>query len=470
VQVGSQQSAPVEGWTRLPDPPLAPRTGATAVWTGTEVVVFGGWEFLCPPGAECSVAPGFEAFRDGAAYDPATETWRPTATAPVGITNTEAVALSGDVYLLSTCSIAPCIGDPTLLRYRPGEDQWDLLPAPSADVGAFRLQPFGSRLLAVSGSDERGERADFLFDPETSTWSELTDDPFPPLYDRHVVADGDDLLLFGKEVESGGGGVVGARLDLASGVWQVLPTAPGSGFQAWGVDGVVVLNPHFGRSAGGGEFDPATSQWSALPAPPDAGSWQGDMAGVLGAETAIYEYSSGWVLDVPAPTWRFVPPVDSRTTFPDTAVTAVGRSLFVFGGEDWSTSRGRLLGDAWLWTPPTPSIEPAIWAHEPSDATEGMGALVEGTVRYDTANECFLLDGIDGVTYPVVWPAGTEAADDGGVHLPDGSVAALGSVVSGGGGYLQAATLDFAIPAACIPPTGEVAVFNPNEIVEVRSD
>ena len=29
------------GWTQLPEPPLSPRTGASAAWTGTEVVVFG---------------------------------------------------------------------------------------------------------------------------------------------------------------------------------------------------------------------------------------------------------------------------------------------------------------------------------------------------------------------------------------------------------------------------------------------
>src|SRR5688572_32281859 len=46
VETATETASP-GGWEQLPDPPLSPRDGATAVWTGQEVVVVGGWEYLC---------------------------------------------------------------------------------------------------------------------------------------------------------------------------------------------------------------------------------------------------------------------------------------------------------------------------------------------------------------------------------------------------------------------------------------
>jgi hypothetical protein len=344
------------GWTQLPDPPLLPRTGASAAWTGTEVVVFGGWDFLCPPGADCAPDPSTQTFVDGAAYDPGSGSWRSIAAAPTPVTNAEAVNVGGDVYVLAPCGPgANCVTENLLLRYRPVTDRWDTYRGPPGPGGGVVLVAAGERVLAVRLSDESSDLAgpDAAFDPTTGSWTELPDDPLPPLYDRQIVRVGDDLLLFGKQLGTGQspGPLLGARLDPVSGSWEELPPAPGSGFQTWAVDGRVLLNPHFGAAMLGGVFDPTTDTWSSLPAFPSAESWRGDMAGALGTDSAVFEYSSGWVLDVPAGRWLEIPAVDGRSTFPDTSTIAVGRDLFVYGGEDWSGDDGRLLGDAWLFTP-----------------------------------------------------------------------------------------------------------------------
>ncbi len=46
------------GWNQLPDSPLSPRTDSVVAWTGSEVIVAGGWEFLCPrtPTASCLIS------------------------------------------------------------------------------------------------------------------------------------------------------------------------------------------------------------------------------------------------------------------------------------------------------------------------------------------------------------------------------------------------------------------------------
>jgi hypothetical protein len=91
-----------------------------------------------------------------------------------------------------------------------------------------------------------------------------------------------------------------------------------------------------------------------------------------------------------------------------------------------------------------------------------MAAEVRGSVTYDATQDCFLLE-LEGIQYPVVWPAGTVGTRNGpGVVLRDGSTLRVGDEVSGGGGYLRVAG-EYEIPFGCLPSTGEVAVFNANE-------
>jgi hypothetical protein len=106
---------------------------------------------------------------------------------------------------------------------------------------------------------------------------------------------------------------------------------------------------------------------------------------------------------------------------------------------------------------------PRVWAQEPAPTDAGgLAAIVRGSLTYDAMQDCFLLD-LEGIRYPVVWPAGTEGTSDGpGVVLRDGSTLRVGDHVSGAGGYLQVAD-EYEIPLGCLPSTGEVAVFNANE-------
>jgi hypothetical protein len=152
-------------------------------------VVVGGSRSLCPPNARCR-QPAERPLADGAAFAPATGSWRAIAPTPTSFANAEVAVVDGALYVGA--------GDDRLLRYRPDVDAWDRLPGIPGGASGYQLAPVGGDLVAYAGTDEQGERPDWRFTPGTARWEELPDDPLPPSYDRQVVADGARLLLFAK--------------------------------------------------------------------------------------------------------------------------------------------------------------------------------------------------------------------------------------------------------------------------------
>jgi N-acetylneuraminic acid mutarotase len=110
-----------------------PRTFPAAVWTGRELIVWGGRGF----GIDTDAALNYYFFNDGARYDPATDTWRATTLtdAPegrqghVGVwTGTEMIVWGGDVSSLRGAGLHTDSGG----RYDPVTDSW----RPTATLGA----------------------------------------------------------------------------------------------------------------------------------------------------------------------------------------------------------------------------------------------------------------------------------------------------------------------------------------------
>jgi hypothetical protein len=212
-------------WREIAAPPLSPREFPTGFWTGEEVILVGGSDAPpCPPWAECA-APTVPPLRDGAAYDPQTDSWRAIAEAPVGFSWAEAILLDSTAYLWIAGEPWREQAPSAFLAYRLDEDRWEELKMPVADPGWYSLAEAGGPLVAVRSSDEEAERPDLVFDPATSAWTELPDDPFTPGFDRVAVWDGRELLLFDHEIAALDEGVPplrGAAFDFESGTWREL--------------------------------------------------------------------------------------------------------------------------------------------------------------------------------------------------------------------------------------------------------
>jgi len=107
----------------------------------------------------------------------------------------------------------------------------------------------------------------------------------------------------------------------------------------------------------------------------------------------------------------------------------------------------------------------------------GMDAEVTGVLVFDEPTNCLLME-LEGVQYPLVWPAGTRWQEDPpAVLLESGEKAEPGMTVYGGGGYLSQQHVEglsgsavAEAAARCAGPTGEIAFFNIESEVEVVAD
>jgi hypothetical protein len=141
-------------------------------------------------------------------------------------------------------------------------------------------------------------------------------------------------------------------------------------------------------------------------------------------------------------------------------IAACGEDSGVPTTEPSATStEGQIDGPVFTSPPPPPGER------------EGMAARVMGTIDLDDRG-CLMLE-LEGIRYPIVWPAGTSwQGDPPAILLPDGQIVEPGMSVLGDGGYMESVTHmtgrevnDAA--TRCAGPTGEIAIFNLGEEVTI---
>lgn len=346
---GPAPAAPVVGdWTRLPDPPLSPRANSLLAWTGSEALVLGGeTDHLCPPTADCSRAA--TVARDGAAYHPATQTWRRIATAPVPLASWSRHAVSGDRLVV--------VEEDQTFVYDASEDAWRSLGGRLAGGGTTALSVLDDRVHAL------GARTVTVLDVTAGTWSELPESTNTPRLERQgVAATPEGIVVFGVDSTRPDDGVEPSLL-LAE-VWDGSSwTRLGAsevlgGWGGWHWTGQRLVSPYaecldggevnnYGRCIPtGGALDPGTGTWQTLdPAPSQSGrGWK--LSAAEGTRVATW----GYVYDDGGRSWtRIERPEDAPGD--GTAAAFADGTLIAFGGVTWADARAELSNRAWALTP-----------------------------------------------------------------------------------------------------------------------
>ncbi|MBI3287102.1 MAG: hypothetical protein HYZ68_03550 [Chloroflexi bacterium] len=194
--VGLAYDPPSDTWRPIPEAPIADRAGHTAIWTGEEMIIWGGGR-------------GEPIYSDGAAYDPVTDTWRllpPSPLAPRGEhsavwTGKEMIVWGGsaplDVRLFTHFSDGAA--------YDPATNSWRLIAeAPISARRGHTAVWMGNQMIVwggtrhISGSDSVKPLADgAAYDPATDQWVRLPESPLPPSLGYTAVWTGEQVLIWG---------------------------------------------------------------------------------------------------------------------------------------------------------------------------------------------------------------------------------------------------------------------------------
>jgi hypothetical protein len=191
---GAAYDVGTDRWRVLPRPPIAGRYDAVAVWTGTEMLVVGGRRDHAEPQGGIGFLP------NGAAYDPAHRSWRRLPAAPVcpmfGAWTGTQLVVGG-----SCADIAGA--RPVFAAYDPVHDTWSTFPV---FASATQLVAARGRLYAWSSATGRSA----VFEPGPRRWRALPAIRQGHLEDSIVVAYEDRLAVIGRESGTDGGPDLGA--------------------------------------------------------------------------------------------------------------------------------------------------------------------------------------------------------------------------------------------------------------------
>lgn len=239
------------GFTAVQLPEGAPVFNETLVWTGTELILWGG---------QADAASDSPAGEPGWAYNPDAATWRQLSPSPKQPVYGAASVWTGDRAIV-------CCGQNsrTTVAYDPGLDSWETLPdAPILGSFAEAVWADGTMILVT------GEGA-AVYDSTASVWVEMPAPPEPLGRLNEIVWTGTEVIVWPADVARRVS--KGLALDPSSGTWRVLPAPPewpavpdiawtGSELIVWG--GLPAASVGSERAVGS-RLDPTTGAWTALP-------------------------------------------------------------------------------------------------------------------------------------------------------------------------------------------------------------
>ena len=224
-----------DDWRTFPNAPIPGRYRHIAEWTGREMIVWGGYTITWRPGTP----------PDGAAYNPRTDRWRTIAAAPLRFGLTRTSVMTDTEWVVAVTRKR----DIVVAAYHPTADSWRLLPpVPGEPTEANRLIWTGEELLYLNGSEEM-----FRLSDAASAWVR-----------SHVRPIGPQAVWTGSELIGIPRYNVGAlaRFDDTSGDWQDIPGPILEGARLiWTGTHALLIADHDAPSY---LYNPATEIWLQL--------------------------------------------------------------------------------------------------------------------------------------------------------------------------------------------------------------
>ena len=295
AEVGLKESSPVNAENQMPDVVMVPNSGYslptiaevaggctddtwaataigpfkradhTAVWTGTEMIVWGG---------AYTGAPGYP--NTGGRYNPSTDSWTVTSTAnaPPGRWGHTAIWTGNEMIIWAGVEGQFAVN--TGARYNPVTNSWRATSTTNAPVpgGGYTAVWTGSEMIVWTGPNGGGK-----YNPNTNSWTAISNINAPTLQSGHsAVWTGSEMIVWGGTVTCQiffqCGTNTGGRYNPNTDSWTATSTAnapagryahtavwTGSEMIVWGG---LVDYPFFIVFNDGGKYNPSTNSWTAI--------------------------------------------------------------------------------------------------------------------------------------------------------------------------------------------------------------
>lgn len=340
-------SIPYELWRPTGGP--SPREYHRAVWTGSEMIVWGGRNGSFGP-----------FLATGARFDPVSDVWTPMAT--VGAPSARwihTIVWTGSEAIIWGGQGSGSTADGA--RYDPTSDTW----TPMALVGAPSERHHhtavwtGSEMLVWGGTSGGANGA--RYDPTTNTWTPISTVGAPPPRLGHIaVWTGTEMIVWGG---FWGGNPVfgGGRYDPAADSWTTVstvdaPTGRHVTTAVWTGEEMIIWGGAAGAGFGsaqndGARYNPVTDTWievtlTGAPAPRflHAAVWTGTEMRVWGGAPDGGRYSPG------TDSWEPISAIGQPSNRNTLAAVWTGTEMVVWGG----TNGGAPFGDGGVYRSDAP--------------------------------------------------------------------------------------------------------------------
>jgi N-acetylneuraminic acid mutarotase len=247
------------------------RAGHTAVWTGSEMIVWGGYG---------GHAVGL--LNTSGRYNPSTDTWTTTSivNAPTARdfhtavwTGNEMIVWGGEGDNFMPLNSGG--------RYSPGTDTWTVTSSTNASTARSRHTAvwIGSEMIVWGGYDGSLLTTGGRYNPSSDSWTATSTINAPIARDSHTaVWTGGEMIVWGGY----GGGRIGGRYNPSTDSWRATSTtnAPSARYSHTAVwtGGEMIVWGGYSNSGvfkTGGRYNPTTNSWTATSTAnaPDARIW-----------------------------------------------------------------------------------------------------------------------------------------------------------------------------------------------------
>lgn len=253
-----------DSWAAVPQAPIKARGRHAAVWTDAELLLWGG---------RAGVA-GAESFADGAGYSPTTGQWRTIQRSPLQARSGHSALWTGSLMIVwgGEASDGAPFGDGA--SYDPGSGRWTPLPAAPLGPRADHVTTWNGREMIVWGGRRGvGPQATPLldgaaFDVASKRWRAISPSPLTGTPGRSAVWTGSAMIVSATNGPSGRHAAYEPRTD----AWKLLADSPlddrSGEVASWtGTEMVVTGGVRAGGSVGlpdDGVYDVAKDAWIPL--------------------------------------------------------------------------------------------------------------------------------------------------------------------------------------------------------------